>query len=223
MRRLPWCLALLLAASTLSAQAASAKKSAPANPVAQTPAPAEPKPQAPADFADAFHEALHARDQEKILSMLAPGLVVFETGYLEATREEYVKDSLSDDANFASATEYRPLSRGVIGSGDYMTVLTKASIKGTYANQTVDLLQSETMILRRTLTSWQIVHLHWSAHPRSAEPVEARAPSAPVAPVAPVAPEPPQLEPEAPTAPPPSTEATTPPVTEATPQDAKTP
>lgn len=137
------------------------------------------KIQAPADFADAFHEAMRSRNREKVLSMLAPDLVVFETGYLQSTRDEYVKNNLSDDIKFASALEYRPLSRGVIGSGESMTVLTKASIRGVFGDQRVDLVQSETMTLRRTKTSWEIVHLHWSAHPRSSNDPEGQgAPSA---------------------------------------------
>lgn len=157
--------------------------------------------------------------------MMAPDLVVFETGYLEATREEYIKSSLDEDVAFASVTEYRPLSRGVIGSGDHMTVLTKASIKGLFAGQTVDLQQSETMILRRAGTSWEIVHLHWSAHPRQPETVQPQAQAAP-----PTPPELPsaavparEVEPQAPASLKESTELTLPAVTEAKPDEAKTP
>ncbi len=164
MRLFPGCVALLLAASLLPLQAEAAKKKSPHGQSAQTEASATV--QSPADFADAFHEAMRTRNREKILSMLAPDLVLFETGYMQATREEYIKNGLSDDADFASVMDYRPLSRGVIGSGQHMTVLTKASIKGIFGDQRVDLVQSETMILRRTQTSWEIVHLHWSAHPR---------------------------------------------------------
>jgi len=184
MRALPWGLALLLSVSLLPLQAEAAKKKtshkqaeAPATVAAPVPA---PPAQAPADFADAFHEAMRSLNRAQILSMLAPDLVVFETGYLKATRDEYVKTNLSDDADFASVTDYRPLSRGVIGSGEQVVVLTKASIQGIFGDQRVDLEQSETMILRRTPTNWEIVHLHWSAHPRQVNDSEPQ-----VTPVAP--------------------------------------
>ncbi len=172
---------LLLAMSLLPAEAEAAKKKTHGRKSAPT-AEAVATVQAPPDFADAFHEAMRSRNREQILAMLAPDLVVFETGYLEATREEYVKNNLSDDADFAGVTDYRVLSRGVIGSGKNVAVLTKASIQGIFGDQRVDLEQSETMILRRTKTGWEIVHLHWSAHPRQANDSEPPVQPAPPAP-----------------------------------------
>lgn len=205
--------ALLLAASLLPLQAEAAKKKA-RHATAAAPAvkesPAAVPVQPPIDFADAFHEAMRLRDRTKVLSMLAPDLVVFETGYLQATRDDYVKSNLDDDTAFASATVYRPLSRGVIGSGDSMTVLTKASIQGVVGGQSIDLVQSETMILRRIQATWEIVHLHWSAHTRQADEPGPRVQVAPPAqrvepelPVQPAEPETPAqpIEPEIPAQP----------------------
>lgn len=172
MRAFSFGLTLLLAASLLPSQAQAAKKKRHDAPAVKEAAPVAPPVQAPVDFADAFHDAMRSRDRTKILPMLAPDLVVFETGYLEATRDDYVKSNLDDDTAFASATDYRPMSRGVIGSGESVTVLTKASIQGFIGGQSVDLVQSETMILRRTATAWEIVHLHWSAHTRQADEPE---------------------------------------------------
>ena len=157
---------------------------------------------------------MRARDHAKIQSMLAPDLVVFETGYLEASREEYIKNNLNDDTAFASAINYRPMSRGVIGSGDHMTVLTKASLQGFFGGQRVDLMQSETMILRRTPTNWEIVHLHWSAHPRQADEPEPHVQATPPAR---------SFNPESPALLKPATELTVPVVPEAKPEEAKTP
>ena len=190
---------LLLAMSLLPAEAEAAKKKTHAKKSVTT-AEVVPAVQSPQDFADAFHEAMRSRNREQILAMLAPDLVVFETGYLEATREEYVKNNLSDDADFAGVTDYRVMSRGVIGSGKNVAVLTKASIQGIFGDQRVDLEQSETMILRRTKTAWEIVHLHWSAHPRQANDSELPAQPAPPAPQAEPAPKA-SAEPTAPASP----------------------
>jgi len=206
MRALPWCVALLLSVSLLPLQAEAAKKKD-GKKSAETAVASSP--QTPAGFADAFHEAMRTRNRALVLSMLAPDLVVFETGYLEATRDEYARDSLNDDIKFASAMEYRVLSRGVIGSGENMSVLTKASVHGMFGDRRVDLVQSETMILRRTKMAWEIVHLHWSAHPRQSNDPEPQAQAAPEI-------QPPALLRQ-------STELTVPAVSEAKPEESKTP
>ena len=48
---------------------------------------------------------------------------------------------------------------------DLTAVMVIAQISGQYENQPVNLVQSETMLLRHTEEGWRIVHIHWSGHP----------------------------------------------------------
>ena len=155
---------LLLAAALLSPQVQAAK-SARAHGAQVTAAPALVPP---ADIADAFHEALRTRDRAKIAALMAPDAILFETGYAELTRDDYLKNHLGDDVDFSSVTDYQVIRRSVFMDGQSAWVLTQARIRGMYADQGVDLDQTETMILRRKPDGWEIVHLHWSAHPRQA-------------------------------------------------------
>ena len=211
---LRWFLPLLLVVSLLPLQAQAAKKKT-HHKKSATATQAVVAAPTPSDFADSFHEALRTRNRDQILAMLAPNAVVFETGYVEATRDEFVKKNLSDDADFAGVTDYRPLSRGVIGDGKTVSVLTMARIQGIFGDQRVDLEQTETMILIRTSSSWEIVHLHWSAHPRQAN--DAGLDALPVPP--PVATPDPAPTPELKS----SAEPTAPVQPEAKPEDVKSP
>lgn len=168
---LRWCLPLLLVLSLLPLQAQAAKKkTAQKKSVAVAQAVvAVPKPD---NFADEFHEALRQRDRNAVIAMLAADALLFETGYVETSRDTYIKNHFSDDAAFASVTDYRPLRRRVISDSQNALLLTEASIQGIFGDQRVDLVQTETMVLRRTKTNWEIVHLHWSAHSQQANDSE---------------------------------------------------
>ena len=175
---LRWCVPLLLALSLLPLQAQAAKKKTTQKKsvtATQTVA-ATPKPD---NFADEFHEALRQRDRDAVIAMLAADALLFETGYVEISRDAYIKNHFADDADFANVTDYRPLRRRVISDGQNALLLTEASIQGIFGDQRVDLVQAETMVLRRTKTNWEIVHLHWSAHSRQANDSELDAQAVP--------------------------------------------
>ncbi|PTU32799.1 nuclear transport factor 2 family protein [Stenotrophobium rhamnosiphilum] len=197
-------LPMLLAASLIPAQVQAANNKTPPKKVVSKVAPkvvakvVAPPPvvvaiPTPADVVEAFHEALRTRNRDAVVSLMSPDAWLFETGFVEASRDDYVKNHLSDDAEFARVTDYKPTRRSVITDGQTAWVLTQAVISGLFGDQDVDLEQTETMILRRTPTSWEIMHLHWSAHPRQtaaeqdalAVPPEARVEPSSAAPTAP--------------------------------------
>jgi hypothetical protein len=161
-----WWLPLMLAL-LLPLQAQAAKKPHPKKPpAAPATAAAVVAAPAPADIADAFHESLRQGKREQALALLAPDATMFETGYVELDRDAYAKGHLSDDADFASVTDYKLIRRSVFQEAQTAWVLTLSSIQGIFGDQHVDLEQTETMLLRQGPAGWQIVHVHWSAHPR---------------------------------------------------------
>ena len=46
---------------------------------------------------------------------------------------------------------------------DLAWVITRSRTTGTYREKTIDLVGTETMVLRRTADAWHIVHIHWSS------------------------------------------------------------
>jgi ketosteroid isomerase-like protein len=122
--------------------------------------------QATAVVAD-FHQSLRENYRKGVLATLAPDVAVFEQGYAESSRDEYASGHLDNDLLFAATTRYEVLHREAAASGDLAWVVTQARTTGSFAGQDVDLDNTETMVLERRAGKWKIVHIHWSAHPRS--------------------------------------------------------
>ncbi|MES2489746.1 MAG: nuclear transport factor 2 family protein [Pseudomonadota bacterium] len=180
---LRYLLPVLLVASLIPAQAQAANNKTPPKKVvpktapkavakAVAPAPVVVAIPTPADVVDAFHEALRTRNRDVVVALMSQDAWLFENGFVEVSRDDYVKNHLSDDVEFARVTDYKPTRRRVTTDGQTALVLTQAIISGLFGDQDVDLEQTETMILRRTQTSWEIMHLHWSAHPRQTDAAE---------------------------------------------------
>ena len=55
-----------------------------------------------------------------------------------------------------------PLSRTGDISGDIAFVATESSLKSS-GTKPVDLVTTETMVLKRTLQGWRVTHIHWSS------------------------------------------------------------
>lgn len=63
---------------------------------------------APASLA-AFHAALAKGDKEAALALLAPKVAIYESGYVEASREEYAHHHLVGDIAFAKTSTRKVL------------------------------------------------------------------------------------------------------------------
>jgi ketosteroid isomerase-like protein len=130
----------------------------------------------PAATVDTFHAALKSRDTKTALSLLEPDAVLYEQGFVEKSRNDYSGAHIAADAEFAAATSYVVVERKILWVGDLAAcVITQTRTTGTYQKQVLDLIGTETMLLRRSGDGWLIQHAHWSAHPA------ADAPPAPVA------------------------------------------
>lgn len=125
--------------------------------------PGQQAPATPVATVEAFDLALAGADTAAALRLLAPDVVVFESGGVEASREEYRHHHLSVDIEYASSVAKEVLSRRADESGDVAWVLTESRWTGTFRERAVDSRSAETMVLRRTAEGWRIVHIHWSS------------------------------------------------------------
>lgn len=120
-------------------------------------------PRGPQEVVAAFHVALSGGDRARVTELLAPGVIIFESGGAELSREEYVSHHLGADMEFAKATKVEVVDRQAGETGDAAWVLTRSRTSGTFKDRQVDLRGTETMLLRKTPDGWKIVHIHWSS------------------------------------------------------------
>jgi ketosteroid isomerase-like protein len=72
---------------------------------------------------------------------------------------------LGEDAKFLKAVNHRLLSRTGDAVGDLAWVASEASLSGDVSGKSVNVISTETMVLRKTPAGWRIVHIHWSSRP----------------------------------------------------------
>lgn len=112
---------------------------------------------------DAFHAALHRGDTQAAAALLADDAVIFESGGVERTREEYSAHHLPADAEFSRSLSSVVTRRSGHSDGTSAWIASEGRTTGTYKGKPLDLLTTETMLLERTNTGWKIVHVHWSS------------------------------------------------------------
>lgn len=112
---------------------------------------------------DNFHAALKRDDTTAAAALLADDALIFEGGGVERSKAEYAAHHLAADAAFASATTHKVTKRSGSTVGDFAWIATEGTTTGTYKDRAINSVSTETMVLRRTKGSWQIVHIHWSS------------------------------------------------------------
>ena len=130
---------------------------------AQLAAAAGENPRSPEEVVAAFHKALSSGNRAAVTDLLAPDVVIFESGGTEASREEYASHHLGADMEFAKATKMAVVDRRSGEAGEAAWVLTRSRTTGTFRDRKIDLRGTETMVLRKTPQGWRIVHIHWSS------------------------------------------------------------
>jgi ketosteroid isomerase-like protein len=121
-----------------------------------------PRSSAP-ETVHAFHAALAAGDSATALSLLALDVVIFESGGVEASRDEYRSHHLPADMEFAQSVSREITSERSGSAGDVAWMLTESHSTGTFRERPIDVRGVETMLLRHTADGWRIVHIHWSS------------------------------------------------------------
>lgn len=111
-----------------------------------------------------FHRAMAEGYRDGVLRLLADDAVIFETGYVEANREQYAAGHLEADLLYAATVRREPVHRQIRVGGDLAYAISQSRNRGEFQGETVNLTNTETMVLRRTVDGWRIVHIHWSGH-----------------------------------------------------------
>jgi ketosteroid isomerase-like protein len=131
----------------------------------------------PAETVEAFHRALAGTDQKAVLAFLSEDADVFEQGFVDASRDDYARNSLTAEMAFAARTRREVQSQQSQSSGDLAFVETLSRVRGAFAKDKVDFSGAETVILRKDDGAWKIIHVHRSAHETRMAPKAADTPA----------------------------------------------
>lgn len=122
----------------------------------------------PSNVWDGFHAAIVNADRSVAASALAPDVQIFEAGFVERSREEYLSHHFDEDAKFAKTATRKVLKHAEQLAGNMALIMEETETGGSYEGKPINLIGVETAVLRLTGGSWQIVHIHWSS--RKAKP-----------------------------------------------------
>jgi hypothetical protein len=110
-----------------------------------------------------FHEALAAGKPEQAATLLSPEIQIYESGFVERTRDEYVGHHLKADVEFARATKNKVLKQSERRDGKLAVVMQETETSGSFKGKPVHLFGTETVLLEQQRDDWVIVHIHWSS------------------------------------------------------------
>ena len=91
----------------------------------------------PEEVVLAFHEALASGDSVTALKLLAEDVVIYESGGVEASREEVRAHHWPADMAFTSSTEREVTVERIGKSGDLAWVLSRSTTTGTFMEQEI--------------------------------------------------------------------------------------
>lgn len=111
----------------------------------------------------AFHAALTAGDRSKALELLAPEVMIYESGYVERSRDEYASHHLGGDMEFAKNATRKVLRQGERVTGNTAVLWQETETTGTARGKAVHAFGTETAVLEKKGDDWTIVHIHWSS------------------------------------------------------------
>lgn len=117
----------------------------------------------PRQVVAAFSAALEQGDREKALSLLDPGVLIYEAGYVERSRDEYAAHHLGGDIEFAKAVKRKVLKESVHVDGNTAVLMEETETTGSFKGKDVHSFGTGTMVLARKGGNWLITHVHWSS------------------------------------------------------------
>ena len=114
---------------------------------------------------NAFHHSLAQSDSAGALALLAPDVMVLESGDVQ-TLAEYRSHHLAGDIAFTKAVPSTsgPMQVSIEGSTAW-TVRTSIT-QGDYKGRAINSAGVESMVLTKSAGKWQIRSIHWSSHNR---------------------------------------------------------
>ena len=124
--------------------------------------PAQNDSAAAAATVERFHRALAAGDSTAALALLAPDVLVLESGVTQ-TREEYRSRHLAADIAFAAAVPSQRMTTRVMVKGDVAWVSATSTTTGEYRGRAINSQGAELVVLTRSAAGWRISAIHWSS------------------------------------------------------------
>ncbi len=111
----------------------------------------------------AFYAALAKGDKAAALSLLAPKVAIYESGFVEASRDEYAHHHLDGDIAFAKTSTRKVLRHSEKIVGNTAIIWEETETTGTSRGKPVHSFGTETAVLEKTGDQWVITHVHWSS------------------------------------------------------------
>ena len=117
----------------------------------------------PVRAVQALHEAMSAGDAKRVQNALDPKVLIMEGGNVERSRAEYAGHHLPADLTFMKAINYKLERQTGDTVGDLAWVASEARLNGTREGKPIDLVSTETLVLKKAAAGWKVVHIHWSS------------------------------------------------------------
>jgi mono/diheme cytochrome c family protein/ketosteroid isomerase-like protein len=117
----------------------------------------------PVAAVQALHEALSSGNASKVERLLDPKVLILEGGNVERSRREYAAHHLPADLKFMKSVAYKLDRQSGDTVGDLAWVVSEAHLAGNREGKPVDVVSTETLVLKRSAAGWKVVHIHWSS------------------------------------------------------------
>jgi hypothetical protein len=117
----------------------------------------------PSNAWDGFHLAIMKADRTAAASALAADVQIFESGFVERSRDEYLLHHFDADAKFAKTVTRKVIRHSEQVAGNMALILDETESTGSYDGQPIKLIGTESAVLRLDDDKWRVVHIHWSS------------------------------------------------------------
>lgn len=122
----------------------------------------------PAAVAAQLSHALSTGDEPAVRALLSPDVLIFESGGVESSLDEYASHHLPADVAFLADLNSENVSQSSGGDAASAWVATTTRLRGQFKGKDVDLDSTETLVMSNASGAWRIVHVHWSSAPHRA-------------------------------------------------------
>ena len=117
---------------------------------------------------EGLHAALARGDSAAVLELLAPDVIILESGDMER-RDAYRGHHLPADIEFARAVPGTHTVVGVVVRGDVAWVSSTSVTQGKFKDRAINSAGAELIVLSRrdAKSPWQVRAIHWSSRRRA--------------------------------------------------------
>lgn len=117
----------------------------------------------PKEVVSIFHDALSKGDTAEIMRILAPNVIIYESGFVERSRAEYAAHHLPEDIKFAQRSNLKVLNLAEKRMGDFSMVMEETETTAQQNNKQVKYFGTGSLLLEKIHDEWLITHIHWSS------------------------------------------------------------